>query len=253
MRREDLLAAFHDTAPGLDIEVVDSCASTNALLLARAQQGAASRLAIVAREQTAGRGRQGRAWVSAPGDSLTFSLLWRFAAGTPLSGLSLAIGVAVAEALEAFAPGAPLLLKWPNDVLRDGGKLAGILIELSGRNAAVIGVGINLRLPAALPDDVRATAAALPDGTGDVAALAAVLTAMAAVCRRFDGVGFAPWQAAFAARDAMRDRPVQLLAPPAPPRVGTARGVDADGALRLETDGAIHAVVAGELSLRPAP
>ena len=110
--------------------------------------------ALVAERQTAGRGRLGRTWESTPGASLTFSLAWPFAAGIDLSGLSLAVGVALAETLDP-RPGAALRigLKWPNDLwlvgsAEPGRKLGGVLIETVARGAgrvAVIGIGINLR------------------------------------------------------------------------------------------------------------
>ena len=122
----------------IQVEVLDQCPSTNALLLERARAGAPHASAIVCERQTAGKGRRGSAWVSASGASLTFSLLWRFDSSVlALSGLSLAVAVASARALEAQG-GTQLTLKWPNDLLFDGRKLGGILIEtLTGANSTV--------------------------------------------------------------------------------------------------------------------
>ena len=157
-----IASALGPLARRFDVDVLDTCASTNAELLARAETGAASGTVLVANEQTAGRGRRGRSWIASPGDSLTFSLLWRFAPGTAPAGLSLAVGLAVARALQKVGAG-DTALKWPNDILRNRRKLGGILVELlpGAPHAAVIGIGINLHLPADLPADVRAASAAL--------------------------------------------------------------------------------------------
>ena len=140
------------------LELLDACASTNTLLLARARAGAPSGSVIACELQSAGRGRRGNSWQSGLGGSLTFSLLWRFAQGAAgLSGLSLAAGVAVARALASFGV-ADVQLKWPNDLLHAGRKLGGILIELHGDapgpTAAVIGIGLNVRLRTTLRDAI---------------------------------------------------------------------------------------------------
>jgi BirA family biotin operon repressor/biotin-[acetyl-CoA-carboxylase] ligase len=197
---------------------------------------------IVAERQTAGRGRMGREWIAAPGDSLTFSLLWRFAPGTALSGLSLAVGVAVARALEKVmrsgipwagvhdapkevplggAPkevplgdNAPIQLKWPNDVLRNGRKLAGILIELQSNTVAVIGIGLNRRLPDAMPAVLRETSAALDAEIDANSLLAALLVELLPVLDGFAGGGFAALRDEWLARHAWTGKPVRVLASP---------------------------------------
>ncbi|NWG30886.1 MAG: biotin--[acetyl-CoA-carboxylase] ligase [Rhodocyclaceae bacterium] len=239
-----------------DAELLPECASTNALLLARAENGAPSGSVLIAETQTAGRGRRGRTWHSAPGDSLTFSLLWRFAPGTLPLGLSLAAGVAVSEALvKVGADGtAPVELKWPNDVLKGGRKLAGILVELvpGAPHAAVIGIGLNLRLPAALPDEVRAHSAALDAAIDPNVLLAALLVELRATLEIFGTQGFRALREAWLARHAFQDAPVRLLSDFAPPREGICRGVDETGALLLETAGDIERILSGEVSLRGA-
>lgn len=239
-----------------DVDLLPVCASTNAVLLERAAAGAPSGSVVVAATQTAGRGRLGRAWLSAPGASLTFSLLWRFAPGTAPAGLSLAAGLAVARALAKLGAG-EAALKWPNDLLKDGRKLGGILVELvSGARgsdlAAVIGIGLNLRLPVAMPAELRRQSAALDAAVDPDRLLAAILQELLAVLESFAARGFAALRDAWRARHAFENQPVRLLSDFAPPRAGICRGVDGDGALLLEADGRIERILSGELSLRPA-
>lgn len=248
-----IVASLGTLARRFDVDVLASCESTNAVLLTRAEAGAASGTVVVANEQTAGRGRRGRTWYAQPGDSLTFSLLWRFAPGTLPSGLSLAAGVAVARAL-AKVGAHDTALKWPNDILRDGRKLGGILVELvpGAPHAAVIGIGVNLCLPANLPQDLRVSTAALaPVAPGEDALLAALLTELLGTLEAFAGGGFAALRDDWLARNAHADAEVQLLSDFASPRQGICRGVDVDGALLFEADGRIERVLVGELSLRP--
>jgi biotin-[acetyl-CoA-carboxylase] ligase BirA-like protein len=173
-----------------DIDVLDSCDSTNAVLLARAEAGAPSGTVVIANEQTAGRGRRGRSWFASRGDSLTFSLLWRFAPGTAPAGLSLAVGLAVAQALEKVGAGGTAL-KWPNDILKDGRKLGGILVELlpGAPHAAVIGIGINLhprrKCPMnCVPPRPRSTCRRRPTNALYAALLAELLASAGKVRRR---------------------------------------------------------------------
>lgn len=239
--------ALGDAACRFDVDLLAECGSTNAELLARV--AAPSGTVIVAEHQTAGRGRMGREWLSAPGDSLTFSLLWRLPPATPVSGLSLAVGVGVARALAKVGAG-DTPLKWPNDVLKDGKKLAGILVELQSNTAAVIGIGINLRLPAAMPAEVRAGAAALG---GDIDAnilLAAVLTELLLVLDEFSAAGFAALRDDWLARHAWTGQTVNVHAAHAPVLEGTCMGIDPDGALLLETASGVQRILSGDLSLR---
>ena len=239
-----------------DIDVLDSCDSTNAVLLARAEAGAPSGTVVIANEQTAGRGRRGRSWFANPGDSLTFSLLWRFPAGTAPAGLSLAVGLAVARALAGMG-GDGILLKWPNDILRNGRKLGGILIELvpGAPHAAVIGIGLNLQLPAAMPAELREVSAALCEqgpAADENALYAGLLGELLRVLEAFAGSGFAPLRDEWMRRNAHADSGVQLLSDFGAARSGICRGVDTDGALLFEADGRVERILSGEVSLRPA-
>lgn len=251
-----IAAKLDAAACRFDIDVLPSCDSTNAVLLARAEAGAPSGTVVIATEQTAGRGRRGRSWFASPGDSLTFSLLWRFAPGTAPAGLSLAVGVAVARALQEVGAGGTAL-KWPNDILLNGRKLGGILIELvpGAPHAAVIGIGINLRLPAGMPDDVRAASAALCEANqvaDENALYAALLGELLAVLESFARDGFSTLRPEWIQRHAFQDASVSLTSDFGPPRLGICRGVDGDGALLLEIDGRVERILSGEVSLRPA-
>ncbi len=253
-----IAAALGELSKRFDVDVLAECDSTNTRLLALAEAGAPAGTVIATERQLAGRGRRGHSWLSATGASLTFSLLWRFSPDRALTGLSLAVGVAVARALEALGI-ADVQLKWPNDVLLRGGKLAGVLIELvpgARPSAAVIGIGINLRLPDDLPPEIRAGAAALLD-TGvrlptASSLLAQVLVALHEAVTIFAEQGFAGHRQAWLARHAYAGQTVRLLSDYAAPLEGVCRGVDVDGALLLETAAGIQRIISGEVSLRKA-
>lgn len=250
-----IAACLGPNARRFDIDVLDSCGSTNAVLLARAEAGAASGSVVVTNHQTAGRGRRSRSWYTSPGDSLAFSVLWRFAAGTSPAGLSLAVGVAVARALDAS--GIATSLKWPNDILRDGRKLGGILVELlpGAPHGAVIGIGLNLHLPAAMPAELREISAAIGE-PGDAAdedrLYAGILGELLAVLEGFAAAGFAPLREEWMRRNAFADAGISLLSDFGAARRGICRGVDTDGALLFEAEGRIERVISGEVSLRAA-
>ena len=276
---EALWQALVPLLPGLSIEVVQSMGSTNSELTDRLRNASrASRppgerregrvddlfpQLLVAINQTAGRGRLGRHWHSAPGSSLTFSLALPLARAD-WSGLSLAVGLAVAEALDP--DGLRLGLKWPNDLLlaetdesagqplRPGRKLGGILIEsvtVGAQRAAVIGIGINVLPQAAAEADygMAALAELRPEATPQDT-LARIGEPLARALLAFERDGFAPLRSAYARRDVLAGQRVRTtdLAMPE----GVADGVDADGALRVTAGGQTHRVVSGEVSVRLA-
>jgi BirA family biotin operon repressor/biotin-[acetyl-CoA-carboxylase] ligase len=240
------------------VELLDTCASTNTLLLERARGGAPAGSVIVCELQSAGRGRRGNDWQSGLGGSLTFSLLWRFAQGAAgLGGLSLAAGVAVVRAL-ASAGVADVQLKWPNDLLHAGRKLGGILIELHGNGldstAAVIGIGLNVRLPASLRDAIAQPVTDVASISGQTPQrnrlLAATLIELAQVLDVFAAQGFAPLREEWTARHAHQGKAVTLSSGAGKTVTGRAAGVAEDGALLLETARGVERFVSGELSLR---
>ncbi|WP_300455199.1 biotin--[acetyl-CoA-carboxylase] ligase [Accumulibacter sp.] len=241
------------------VEALPECVSTSTLLLERAAQGATTGTLLVADQQTAGRGRRGRSWLSSPEASLTFSLLWRFTCPVAqLAGLSLAVGVAVARALEGVGV-ERIGLKWPNDILLDGGKLGGILVELDtqpGSLLAVIGIGLNLHLPAAGDEPLRHPPAALSQALSPLPdrhrLLARLLSELAAVLDDFSAGGFPILRDEWQAHHVWQDRRVRLLDGGPVDREGICLGADTDGALLLRTPVGVERCLSGDLSLRSA-
>ncbi|SEN64931.1 BirA family transcriptional regulator, biotin operon repressor / biotin-[acetyl-CoA-carboxylase] ligase [Duganella sp. CF517] len=245
------------SATHVAIEVVAETGSTNADLLARLDTLDGPLLRI-AENQTAGRGRAGRSWLSTPGAALMFSLAWRFKGPLHrMSGLPMAVGVALAETIASL--GVPVRIKWPNDLLRDGKKLAGILVETQaarkdgdGAVWAVIGVGINLLMPDELEEQIgRAVAAAPWLAKMDRSELmAALLSRLAAVLAEFDDTGFAPFAERWNLLHAWQGRDVVILDHGQVLQQGRAAGVDAIGRLMLDTEHGRVEVLSGDVSLR---
>ncbi|QKS28049.1 MAG: biotin--[acetyl-CoA-carboxylase] ligase [Candidatus Accumulibacter similis] len=241
------------------VVVLAECSSTSTVLLERARQGAPSGSLLIADDQTAGRGRRGRSWLSSPSAGLTFSLLWRFAGTVArLAGLSLAVGLAVARALERLGA-TGVGLKWPNDILLGGGKVGGILVELETAPAgmlAVIGIGLNLQMPPAGDEAFIHPPAALSQALSPPPdrhrLLAELMIELAAVLDRFDAGGFAVLRADWQRQHAWQDRPVRLLDGERVDRQGICLGADEHGALLLQTATGIERCLSGDLSLRVA-
>ena len=234
------------------LEVLLDVDSTNRRLL---QSGAAGERACLAERQSAGRGRRGRGWVSPFATSLYLSLRWPSArTGAALSGLSIAAGVAVAEALRGLGA-VSVGLKWPNDLVAGGAKLGGLLVEMAapagGGSVAVIGVGVNGALAAdgAAIDqqwtDLATLLGRAPDRNG---LAAAVLGALLEAVTLFERGGLEPFRARFDALDRLAGRYVRVL--DASPWEGVARGIDDDGALLVEEAGRLRRVLAGDVSVR---
>lgn len=239
---------------GVAVEVVAQTGSTNADLLARASTLAAP-LLLIAEHQSAGRGRAGRSWLSSPESSLTFSLAWRFDGGPQaLLGLPLAVGVALADTLGTL--GQQVQLKWPNDVLKDGDKLAGILIETQsapgGGTWTVIGIGLNLLMPDAMEAQLGRSAAGMPwlARMDRDALMAALLDGLADCLREFTARGFAAFSARWNLRHAWQGETVVLLDGGVVRHEGRAAGVDDSGRLLLDTAEGRITVMAGDVSLR---
>lgn len=254
------LQALLGTARGrFDVDALVECESTSSILLERATQGAPAGSVLVADRQTAGRGRRGRSWQSSPESSLTFSVLWRFDGGVErLSGLSLAVGVAVQRALTACGAQG-VKLKWPNDLLLNDAKLGGILIEMQSERKsmlAVIGIGLNLGLPVGDEGQpgfgfpVAALAQAISPLPDRHQLLAEILIALATILDRLAAGGFTALRDEWAECNAWQDRPVQLLHDGVVEKEGICRGVDVDGALLIESTLGVERCLSGDLSLR---
>jgi BirA family transcriptional regulator, biotin operon repressor / biotin---[acetyl-CoA-carboxylase] ligase len=303
---DELWQQLEPYLPGLSVEVLARAESTNSLLLERARLGGGQRDApvstpgeleairrrglaiegasgpfgrrtgdtqpclLVAEHQTIGRGRHGRVWHSAAAASLTFSI------GLPLAprdwcGLSLAVGVALADALDAPEPGraAPrIALKWPNDLWLyegpgRGRKLGGVLIEtvaVGARRMAVVGVGLNVQpLPAPREwggsGDLSSGFASLREIDAQASAPAVLHRIALPLVRailQFEREGFAGFASAYARRDLLRGQPVRVLGPRGDVLVeGVAETIAANGALRVrDSAGAVHDVSSGDVSVR---
>ncbi|PCE31381.1 biotin--[acetyl-CoA-carboxylase] ligase [Burkholderia ubonensis] len=284
------LDAHLDAAPrAWPLDIVAATGSTNADLAARLKalprtaNALPAPLVRVAFEQTAGRGRQGRPWFAQPGNALLCSVGCIVPRPVDaLGGLSLAIGVALAEGLAALPldTRCGVALKWPNDLLltaadaggqRIVGKLAGILIETvwttSDATAIVIGFGVNVRGAEAVAAQVDAqrareasTAGALPPAALSSAwaaanltdTLAASLNALTPALAQFAADGLAPFVPRWHARHAYAGREVVLIEQGAERARGIATGIDAAGQLLLDTPGGVQAIAAGDVSLREA-
>jgi BirA family biotin operon repressor/biotin-[acetyl-CoA-carboxylase] ligase len=264
---EDLWLALVARQPGLTVEVLPEIDSTNTELMRRARAGQTEPVLLVAEAQTAGRGRLGRPWHGEVGHALTFSL-GLMLKPADWSGLSLAVGLSLARSLDPQGD-LGVRLKWPNDLWvkrpdtpTGWGKLAGILIETAlptgmsygsdqGREQGrfcVVGVGINIAPPVA--EGLSTAPLGLQDlqsGITAPEALMKVAEPLLATLLAFERAGFAPLQNAFNARDALRHLPVTL----SDGRSGVANGVDATGALLVETEQGQEAVSSSEVSVRP--
>ena len=275
---EAVWEALAPVLPGFTVEILPEVDSSNSELMRRfrGKAGAPPQTEptlLVAEQQSAGRGRLGRSWQSRRGDSLTFSL------GLCLqpadwAGLSLVVGISLAESLDPLNAGLRRIgLKWPNDLWlcgpaspKDGEgserKLAGILVETAsweGLRYVVIGVGINIRAmdPSALATPAapaQAMAAVAPGCLQDLhpaldaaATLLRVLPPLVQAVQAFEHFGFAPFQARFAARDVLAGRAVQL----SDGTQGSAYGVGENGALRVHTAAGMKEITSAEVSVRP--
>ena len=272
---EAIWEAVAPALPGFTVEVLPEIDSSNSELMRRFK-GSPGRppqpepLLLVAEQQSAGRGRLGRIWQSQRGDCLMFSL------GLPLqpldwSGLSLAVGVSLADSLEPLPAGQTrpagwprIGLKWPNDLWlstpQGERKLAGILVETAstgGLRHVVIGMGVNIRpVTLAAGSGAAPASAAVPPGSlqdldpglDAASALLRIVPALVQTVLAFEQFGFAPFQARFAARDVLAGRAVQL----SDGSHGTAHGVSDTGALRVQTANGMTEVTSAEVSVRPA-
>jgi BirA family transcriptional regulator, biotin operon repressor / biotin---[acetyl-CoA-carboxylase] ligase len=238
-----------------------SVISTNTTLLERGAPLPGRFDFLTAEHQSAGRGRRGRSWLAPPGGAICLSWSWCYEGmAAQLGALSLAVGVAVLRALASQGIHG-VQLKWPNDLVTTQGKLGGILIEMRSESAGPVQVVVGLGLNVALGPDVRERIDASGNRAVDLqqlaiaaqpvarnALVAALLHHGVAVMREFAQGGFAPLRDEYGVADSLRDRPVRIAGGSI--EAGIARGVDMDGALRVEHAGTIHRIMAGEVSIR---
>lgn len=218
-----------------------------------------SGVVCIAEWQAAGRGRRGREWLSPPAGNFYGSVGWIFKDGfSAIEGLSLAVGVAIIKALQSVGAD-NLQLKWPNDILHNGQKLAGILIEMTGEVGGacqvVIGVGVNLQLPEAIKEQIMQPVTDLycvcDRAVDRQQVTAAIISELITLLVDYHKTGFLAWQQDWIAYDAFKNQAVTILGLQEPLH-GIARGVDERGNLLLDTEMGLIQIYGGEVSLRQA-
>lgn len=243
--------------PGVDVRVVEQCASTNSALLSDPQRGP---VLLAAETQTAGRGRRGRRWESPPGAGITFSLARDVSRPRrELGALSLVAGVAAAKALRSLGA-AQASLKWPNDLLDDGRKLGGILVETRMQGStplAVIGIGINYRRDAALAAGLRRPVASLEESLSPLPSrnriIRRIVETLLESLRAFDAHGLDSAREDWLALHAHAGQRVRVRLANGRTLSGIAAGLDGEGGLQLRTRSGLRAVRSGQvLSARAA-
>lgn len=258
LERERVLAAMDESAAQLRrFDILPELDSTNRYLLDLAREQPGVIAACLAEYQSAGRGRRGRVWVSPFGTNLYLSLLWPFAEGAAgLSGLSLGIALVVCEVLESLGlRGATL--KWPNDILVQGRKLAGILLEMVGEAGGpcqvVIGIGLNVRMPKQHASGIDQPWVDVQTALGRAVSrnelAGRILAGLCGFLPRFEREGLTPYLGAWQARDGFLGRPVKLALPTEIVH-GHWGGIDVSGAGLLDTEQGRRRVLAGDVSLR---
>jgi len=236
--------------PGVEVRRVARCGSTNSVLLQ--ERSLATPVLLVAGEQTAGRGRRGRHWYSAPGAGLTFSLARRIRRpARELAALSLVAGVAAARALRALGV-APAALKWPNDLVAGGAKLGGILVETraAGRETlAVFGIGINCHGAADLSRRMRRPVASLDQFIVPLEEeiIAAIATSLMAAIDAFEAGGFETARTEWESMHAHAGQRLKVRLADGRSVTGIAAGLAEDGALSLRTRGGLRAIRSGRV------
>ncbi|MDO9393023.1 MAG: bifunctional biotin--[acetyl-CoA-carboxylase] ligase/biotin operon repressor BirA [Methylotenera sp.] len=256
--QQAVLSAMGEERAWFKLEVHDYLESTNTYLMKKLSSGQAHTSCVAANLQTNGRGRRGRTWQAGLGASLTFSLLWRFQCGAAaLSGLSLAVGVALIRALHHFGI-TQAQLKWPNDILVDHEKLAGILIELQGDmegpSTAVIGIGVNLNLSTKIKQQIDQPAidlaSAAPQTINPNELLGVLLNHLADVLRSFEQQGFTSLRDEWTKHHAYHHQQVRMLMPDGREISGVVQDITEDGNLLVETTRGLQKFASGEISLR---
>jgi len=235
--------------------------STNSHLMEQAQAGATGGRVVIAEHQTGGRGRHGRQWVSPLGSSLCLSVLWRYQSGpAAISGLSLAAGVVILEALQASGISG-VGLKWPNDLVWQNRKLAGVLVEVAGEADGpchiVIGIGLNMYLPDSASQAIERPAVGLDricaaQSVSRNQITSNLLNHLLPMLDTFADSGLQPWLARWEAHNTLQGQAVTVHTFKDQVH-GTVVGIDDSGALMVAHDGKIEHFNGGEVSLRGLP
>jgi len=246
-----------EATSGHNIELFPFIDSTSHYLKQQAELGVPSGRVCIAEAQTDGKGRRGRKWHSPFGSNVYLSLLWRFNDGmTGLGGLSLAVAVAL---MRAFREGGAnrLGIKWPNDIICDNGKVAGILVDVAGESSgpcyAVVGIGINYGMSDVNTDIVEQAWSALKNegiAIGRNEMVGILLKHLFATMNEYQSKGFAPFRDEWLNYDLYRDRHITLKSASGDV-TGVERGCDQNGLLIIERDGELVRYAAGDVSLRP--
>ena len=265
LEKEAILSALPTESQSLlkHLEVENSIDSTNTRAMIKAREGNAGGYACIAEHQTAGRGRHGRKWVSPFGRNIYMSVVWEFNQGAAaLEGLSLAVGVAIARAINQLKSNGntvePVQLKWPNDVYWQGKKLAGVLLEMSGepsgRCQVVVGVGLNVAMLAEEAKEVDQQWVSLNSFSGPVSRnqlAASLLGELLNLLSNFDREGFSSVKDEWESLDYFKEKDVEISVG-ANSLLGRAAGVSDNGALRLMTAEGEQLIYGGEASARPS-
>jgi BirA family biotin operon repressor/biotin-[acetyl-CoA-carboxylase] ligase len=237
-----------------EVDLYAELDSTNLQAMKRILAGNAKGYLCLAEYQSAGKGRRGRQWVSPFGHNVYLSFVWEFEGGTSqLEGLSLAVGVVVAEALSAVGLRG-VTLKWPNDILLDGRKLGGVLLEVSGDPAGVcqvvMGVGLNVRMKEGCGiDQPWASMTEQVVKVSRNALIADLVSRLVLMLKEYERSGFSSYQALWESFDAYKGKTVNIISGSSS-ITGIANGVYANGALCLSLEGGEVPVYGGEVSLR---
>ena len=238
------------------LEIALTCDSTNQVLIDRVRDARIHGTALFAEQQLRGRGRLGRVWVSPLANNIYLSLAWCFPGGARgLQGLSLAVGVAAADAIKACT-GLTVQLKWPNDIYLAGKKCGGILIEMAGDptadTVAVIGVGLNVSMPTDAANEIDQPWSDIQSVAGQHVSRSvlggALLAALINLVRSYEEAGFSQWRRRWAELDYLRGQ--HVVVDGLVKLEGTAAGINEEGALMIQTSTGLEAVFGGEASIR---
>ena len=232
------------------IDLLDTIDSTNTFLLNKARQGVSSGWVCLAEEQTQGRGRLGKSWYSPRGSNIYCSLLWRFSdSAQDISGLGIAVGVMVVNALMRYGISSGLELKWPNDVLAMSRNVYGILLESNSKGVVVIGVGINVDVSGAGEKNWID----LMELTGEPVRrnflVGLLLDEMLTKIPEFERTGLESFLPQWRKHDGLFNKNIQILTPEKN-ITGVMRGINAAGELLLENESGMQVFRYGEVSVR---